>query len=300
MPQLHVESVEDDAIRNIEEFREQLATWGFMALEVPGIGDRVTELYGAFDAALASTSPSLYEFAVDRVPQASAGGNHGFFRPGSEVPRLANGVADPKEFLHVSGAMLDNHPAGSAALLEAFPALAEQSRFIFELGIRVAASLGDVVREILPGQAPELGLSRHSSILRVIHYQDSQRREILAHEHSGIQMLGVQFPASEGGLQYILNDGTWVEPIIWGTDVLLCNIGRMLSEASGRRVRPSTHRVHRSPMAMSERRWSSVVFVHPDHSGEQWTITEEEQVRMLGEPWGAFVNKGLRELGLSD
>jgi|KBSSwiStaDraftv2_1062776.scaffolds.fasta_scaffold17958_6 isopenicillin N synthase-like dioxygenase len=300
VPILDTESIERDALSNIDSFRDQLAGWGFMALEVPGIGKQVTRLYETFTAALASEDPNLSDFAADKIPQATPGGNHGFFRFGSEIPRLAQGKADPKEFLHISGAMLDDQPAGAADLLETFSDLEVPSRHMFELGFRVAVALGDVVREILPGHAPKLGLSRHSSILRIIHYRDRHQREVLAHEHSGIQMLGVQFPPSEGGLQYVLNDGTWVEPVIWGTDVLLCNIGRMLSEASGRRVRPSTHRVHRSEMAQSERRWSSVVFVHPNHEDEQWVITEDNDVRMLGVNWGNFVHKGLHELGLSD
>jgi hypothetical protein len=300
VPVIGIDSIEDDALRNLDSFRTQLDNWGFMALEVPGIGARITNLYETFSAALGSATPALDDFAASAIPQATGGGNHGFFRFWSEVPRLAEGKADPKEFVHVSGAMIDNHPTGAGDMLTAFPDFADESRFVLDVGFRTAVALGDVVRELLPGDPPKLNLSSYSSILRVIHYRDSEGREVLAHEHSGIQMLGVQFPPSEGGLQYILNDGTWVEPIIWGTDVLLCNIGRMLSEASGRRVRPSTHRVHRSSMAQSEERWSSVVFVHPNHGDQQWRIDEDGTVRHLDSTWGSFVNKGLNDLGLND
>ena len=164
----------------------------------------------------------------------------------------------------------------------------------------MAEALGNVVRELLPGDPPKLNLASYSSILRMIHYRESEGREVLAHEHSGIQMLGVQLPPSEGGLQYVLNDGTWIEPVIAGTDVLLVNIGRMLSEASGRRVRPSTHRVHRSKMAQSEERWSSVLFIHPHHGDHQWRIDEGGTVRHSDETWGQFVHRGLHELGLTE
>jgi 2OG-Fe(II) oxygenase superfamily len=300
VPQLRLDSVEDDARRHIDDFRNQLNTWGFMALEIPGIGARVDELYDEFSAALASPSPRLPDFAAATTPQATPGGNHGFFSYGSEIPRLAKGTPDPKEFLHVSGAMLDDVPRGAAALLEAFPDLAAQSRFLFETGFTLAQVIADVVRELLPGDPPKLNLSPYSSILRVIHYRDSGDREVLAHEHSGIQMLGVQFPPSDGGLQYILNDGTWVEPELRGTDVLLCNVGRMLAMASGERMRPSTHRVHRSPTAQSAERWSSVLFVHPNHEDQQWRVDQDGTVAFLDGTWGQFVNHGLHELGLTE
>jgi 2OG-Fe(II) oxygenase superfamily len=300
VPVLRDESIVDDAYRNTDNFRTQLTTWGFMAMEVPGIGARVDLLYDAFSVALASGSPALADYSTEKTPQASSGGNHGFFTFGSEVPRLAEGKPDPKEFVHVSGAMLDDVPPGSAAMLSAFPAFAEESRALFTLGFAIAEACGDVVRELLPGDPPKLELAPHSSILRTIHYRESEGKEVLAHEHSGIQMLGVQFPPSEGGLQYVLNDGTWIEPALAGTDVLLCNIGRMLSEASGRRFRPSTHRVHRSRTAQSEERWSAVLFVHPNHESGQWHVDESGTVVMSDATWGQFVRHGLHELGLSD
>jgi hypothetical protein len=210
---------------------------------------------------------------------------------------LAQGVPDPKEFLHVSGAMLDNIPPGSHAVLEAFPELGQDSEFLFSTGFVLAQVVGEIVQELLPGNPPDLGLARHSTTLRIIHYRNLDNREILAHEHSGIQMLGVQFPPSDSGLQYVLNDGTWVEPYIQGTDVVLCNIGRMLAEASGGRLRPSTHRVHQSASAVSADRWSTVLFVHPNHSARQWRI-DDDQLVYSDATWGEFVGKGFRGIGL--
>jgi 2OG-Fe(II) oxygenase superfamily len=298
VPLLGMESIEKDALANIDAFRTQLDGWGFMAAEIPGIGARVQELYDEFAAALAATSPKLADFSASVTPQTDSGGNHGFFEFGSEIPRLAKGKPDPKEFLHVSGAMLDDVPAGSGAMLTAFPGLADSSRFLFRTAFAVARALGDVVTELLPGNPPKLSLAEYSSILRAIHYRDSGEREVLAHEHSGIQMLGVQLPPSDGGLQYVLNDGTWVEPVIQGTDVVLINIGRMLAKASGQRVRPSTHRVHRSDMNQSAERWSSVLFVHPEHNDHQWYVDENAETVHSDECWADFVNQGLRDLGL--
>ena len=129
--------------------------------------------------------------------------------------------------MHVSGALIDDVPAGSHAVLDAFPDIERESVYLFNTGFILANIIGDEIRAMLPGNPPSLNLSRHSTTLRVIHYKDFGDQEVLAHEHSGIQMLGVQFPPSDGGLQYILHDGSWVEPRIQGTDVVLCNIGRI-------------------------------------------------------------------------
>lgn len=298
VPVVHAGAIEREFPAAAESFRQQLAAWGFMALEVPGVGHQINELYDAFRAACATQSPSLTDFHYVSVPQLP-GGNHGFFPFASEVPRLAKGVADPKEFLHVSGAMLDDTPAGSGDIFRVFPTLGALARPLFELGFALAEQFGDLVASLISMAPPPLGLSRHSSVLRILHYRNVDGRDVLAHEHSGIQMLGIQFPPSDRGLQYILNDGTWVEPELTGTDVLLCNIGAMLTTASGGKFRSSTHRVHRKPPSDDYERWSAVLFVHPDHTGQQWTADADGSVDMRDATWGDFVSGILRGLGLT-
>ncbi len=280
------------------EFERQISSWGFLAFEVPGVGKQVSEMYGFFREACSSTCPSIETFSYDRIPQWLAGGNHGFFPYGSEIPRLSGGIPDPKEFLHVSGAMLENLPPGSGDLLEAFPALAASARTTFKIGFEIAGTLAEFFRSRISSEAPDLGLSRRSTSLRIVRYRDTSQREVLAHEHSGIQMLGIQLPPSDGGLQYVLNDGTWVEPVLASTDVLLCNVGRMLSKASGNRLRPSTHRVHRSASQGYER-YSCVLFVHPDHALAQWEVDDSGNCQLnSGHTWGDFVRERVSGLGL--
>jgi hypothetical protein len=297
VPVLHLAAIEPDFLRSRAKFEAQLRDWGFMALELPGIGERVAAVQAAFSAACRSVSPHLTEFHYASVPQLSTGGNHGFFPYGAEVPRLAAGVADPKEFVHVSGAMLEDLPPGSADVLRAFPALDVTARALFDIGFKLALLFGELLRRLISEAAPDLGLSRHSSILRILHYRDVKDTEVLAHEHSGIQMLGIQFPPSDRGLQYVLHDGQWTEPVLASTDVVLCNIGAMLSSASGGRFRPSTHRVHRLPSPNYER-WSTVLFVHPDHQQSQWRVNKEGEVKRSDETWGDFVANNIRDLGL--
>jgi hypothetical protein len=298
VPVVHTARAEQDFPAAAPDLAGQLTDWGFMALEVPGIGVEVADLGKAFSAACAAAEPRMSDYSYKLVPQRATGGNHGFFQFHSEVPRLAGGVPDPKEFLHVSGAMLDDVPAGSAAVLQAFPELGERARAVFTKSYRLAMLFGDLIRGLLPGDAPDLGLDRHSTILRTIHYRVSDGREVLAHEHSGIQMLGLQLPPSDQGLQYVLHDGTWVEPVLAGTDVVLCNIGRMLTDASGGKYRPSTHRVHNSaPRDSGYERWSTVLFIHPDHEARQWRVTPDG-VRVLDETWGDFVRSRVSGLGI--
>ena len=297
VPLVQMKTIEKDVNSAASEFEDQLAQWGFMALEMPGINEKIEALFKAFSTACSSTSPSLNDHVYTSVPQLASGGNHGFFPFESEIPRLASGTPDPKEFIHVSGAMLDDVPTGARATMQEFPYLWSEVASTFSIGFQVALSIGHLLRNLLPEGAPDLGLFRHSSILRVIHYRDTEGREILAHEHSGIQMLGVQFPPSDGGLQYLLHDGNWVEPELKGTDIVLCNIGRMLAYASSERFRPSTHRVHRSSRSPDYERWSSVLFLHPNHEDRQWTINEHG-VTFHDSTWGDAVRNRFRGLGI--
>jgi len=116
-------------------------------------------------------------------------------------------------------------------------------------------------------------------------------------------MLGLQLPPTDQGLQYVLHDGTWVEPVIAGTDVLLCNIGRMLSTASNGRLRPSTHRVHRSGTdhdpAGAYERLSSVLFAYPPLEDHQWRVDEVGDFETREPIWGDFIADRFAGLGAS-
>ena len=300
VPVVEVNSIEADVERASSTFSRQLDEWGFMALEIPGIRAMNAEVMENFRVACQSATPSLMDYVYTRVPQMAVGGNHGFFPMFSEIPRLAQGVADPKEFLHISGAIIEDLPPGSGAVLEAFSDLGHNAESLFDVGFNVASSIGRVICQIMTDESSvNLGLSRYSSILRLVHYIVSDQRDVLAHEHSGIQMLGVQFPPSDRGLQYILNDGRWAEPEIPNTDIVLCNIGRMLTKASAGRFRPSTHRVHRSSGEVTYERWSNVLFCHPDHRSQQWIIEEgSRSITVLDSLWGEFVGDMVRGLGI--
>jgi hypothetical protein len=277
------------------EVRRQLADWGFMAVEVPGFGDSVAAMTRSFESACLSEDPNLNDYAYSSVPQISTGGTHGFFPFRSEIPRLAKGVPDPKEFINVSGAMLDDRPRGAARTLQAFPEFGEAAAGVFDLAFTLITQFGEIIRGAMPHGTPDFDLSRDATNLRVIYYRDVNGREVLANEHSGVQMLGLQLPPSDQGLQYVLHDGTWVEPVIAKTDVVLCNIGRMLATASNDELRPSTHRVHCSPSDSGYTRLSSVLFAYPPHESRQWRWTEEG-LMILNETWGDFIQN--RSVGL--
>lgn len=296
VPLVRLPEIEADMGSATEAIRSQLTGWGFMAAEVPGLGERVESMMNAFAAACASTGPSLSDYSHTSVPQLSVGGTHGFFPYNSEIPRLANGVPDPKEFIHVSGAMISDQPPTAGDVLRAFPAFGDSATEVFGIAFRLISLFGEVVRGMMPAGTPELELSRDATNLRVIHYRDVGDRRVLAHEHSGIQMLGLQLPPSDQGLQYILHDGTWVEPVIAKTDVVLCNIGRMLTSASDGRFRPSTHRVHTKPMPTGYERLSSVLFAYPPHKARQWKMVDGE-LMTLNATWGDFIENRFQGLG---
>ncbi|GAA3229180.1 2OG-Fe(II) oxygenase family protein [Nonomuraea helvata] len=296
IPSIGADTAEQDMPAAAQRIATQLIDWGFMAVEVPGIGAKVQKMMNDFAAACLSEQPALADYEFSRVPQISNGGTHGFFPYHSEVPRLANGVPDPKEFIHVSGAMLDDRPAGADSVLRVFPEFGASAREVFEIAFRLISLFGEVIRGIMPDGTPSFGLARDATNLRVIYYRDVNGREVLAHEHSGIQMLGLQLPPGDQGLQYVLHDGTWVEPVIAKTDVVLCNIGRMLSMASSGQFRPSTHRVHCSDTEGGYTRLSSVMFAYPPHKAPQWQMVDGE-LTTLDETWGDFIANRFKGLG---
>lgn len=296
VPRVELGHLESHMAAASPEIQSQLVRWGFMAVEVPGMGELNRALLSTFEEACQSTEPTLEDFAYANLPQLSAGSTHGFFPYLSEVPRLANGVPDPKEFIHVSGALLRDHPPGACVVLKAFPDLGRNAAVVFNAAFSLLSLFGSTIRAMLPPDTPELGLSRDATNLRVIRYRDVRGREVLAHEHSGIQMLGLQLPPTDQGLQYVLHDGSWVEPVIANTDVVLCNIGRMLSSASDGRFRPSTHRVHCSSTSDAYERLSSVLFAYPPHESRQWKIVEG-RVQYLDTTWGDFIADRFRGLG---
>ncbi|MEU8386352.1 hypothetical protein [Streptosporangium sp. NPDC048865] len=296
VPVVRADELDADMQKAAEAISDQLTGWGFMAAEVPGIGARVRVMMEEFASACRSSEPRLADYAQSSVPQLAVGGTHGFFPYNSEIPRLANGVPDPKEFIHVSGALLADQPPGAGDVMRAFPAFGAAANDVFDTAFRLISLFGEVVRGMMPPGTPELDLSREATNLRVIRYRDVGDREVLAHEHSGIQMLGLQLPPSDQGLQYVLHDGTWVEPVIAGTDVVLCNIGRMLTSASDDRFRPSTHRVHTKPMPAGYERLSSVLFAYPPHKAPQWKMIDGELVT-LDETWGDFIENRFQGLG---
>ena len=296
VPTVRPDALQTDMGSATEEIRSQLIDRGFMAAEVPGLGERVETMMNEFASACASAEPNLSDYRHTSVPQLSIGGTHGFFPYHSEIPRLANGVADPKEFIHVSGAMISDQPPGAADVLRAFPRFGNSATEVFDIAFTLISLFGEVVRGMMPPGTPELDLSRDATNLRVIHYRDLGDRQVLAHEHSGIQMLGLQLPPSDQGLQYILHYGTWVEPVIAKTDVVLCNIGRMLTSASDGRFRPSTHRVHTKPMPPGYKRLSSVLFAYPPHKARQWKMVDGE-LTMLNSTWGDFIDSRFQGLG---
>ncbi|MFG2986893.1 hypothetical protein ACGFYQ_37560 [Streptomyces sp. NPDC048258] len=296
VPSVRIDEPAQDIRSSGEAIATQLTDWGFMAVEVPGIGQKVDRMMQEFALACSSTEPNLTEYEYSRVPQLATGGTHGFFPYLSEVPRLAQGVADPKEFIHVSGAMLEDEPPTAGDVLRAFPAFGSAAREVFELAFKIISSFGEVIRGIMAPGTPDFDLSRDATNLRVIYYRDVGGREVLAHEHSGIQMLGLQLPSSDQGLQYVLHDGTWVEPVIAKTDVVLCNIGRMLSSASSGQFRPSTHRVHCSGTEGNYTRLSSVMFAYPPHKARQWQMVDGK-LTMLDATWGDFIAKRFDGLG---
>lgn len=70
VPIVHERELEFDMQAAEAELKTQLVeAWGFMAIEVPGINEKVRELLSSFSDACSSTSPSLLDYPPLRFPK---------------------------------------------------------------------------------------------------------------------------------------------------------------------------------------------------------------------------------------
>jgi len=124
-------------------------------------------------------------------------------------------------------------------------------------------------------------------ILRAIKYPITKENGVCAAPHTGIQLIGIQPPATSKGLEINLN-GEWYQ--LNGNDwkdKLIINIGEMLGHLSEKKFKPTLHRVSKTKIE----RHAIVFFYHPNHMAK---INYENKSVIAGE----LIKNRLLELGL--
>lgn len=111
------------------------------------------------------------------------------------------------------------------------------------------------------------------SVLRIVHYPPLQdikaAAQVRAAAHTGIQLIGLQAPATHPGLEFCLPNGAWIRLSEEFNECLTVNIGDMFEALSSRQAKATLHRVvNPSKDEINESRYAIVHFHHANPMAE--------------------------------
>lgn len=173
--------------------------------------------------------------------------------------------ADPKEFWHITrpreiyGEM--DHPVNFWPI--EVPEFKEQGLKLFTILDEISAEVLTLIEKLLGFEEGKLNnlCLRGCSVLRTLNYNLGPNENVfLASPHTGIQLIGLQPPATGPGLQFYKNSIGWFS-VKFDVSGVLINIGEMLQELSGNRLQATLHRVVKDK-GIIDRRMAAVFFHH--------------------------------------
>lgn len=277
---------------------------GFLAVSGHGVDlDLLDRCYDVSRAFFAQPLAEKSKVAFSETPQ-GAYGNTGYFPMRSERAAGAS-LADAKEFFHVGQPLNGERlPAGySSTPWPSCPGF----RVHFETLFEQFRACGDRIFHLiarwagLPREYASSLVEAGNHVLRTIHYPPVSDPGLVtwAAAHTGIQLLGLQPRTSHPALQIALPSGEWVRPGEGYGDLLIINIGEMLSYLLDERARPTLHRVvtHNGEHGSGFDRYAIVFFYHANahqrlhRLGSAPAKSEAMQV-------GTWLHRRLKTLGI--
>lgn len=172
---------------------------------------------------------------------------------------------DLKEFYHVGTEMLtDNTQLWPKEIQEfkdhfsdLYGTLHEISNTIFKyIGSQYLKIGDDYINDIIYSSSPILRLIKYPKIFNSI-------KGVRAHEHTGVNLIGLCLASTSEGLEYITNEGIWNKaPNLTDKEVVV-NIGEFSEFISPNRVKPTLHRVVNPSTDLSKERYAIVFFFQP-------------------------------------
>jgi isopenicillin N synthase-like dioxygenase len=212
------------------------------------------------------------------------GSSSGYFPLKSENAKGYN-VKDLKEFYHIFDSK--DMPLGFSFGTEILKDVLE------ELGLDL---LSDLSEEYLLREGQDLNffgmaLQSKNTLLRVLHYPPLGLRfdgeEVRAAPHEDINLITLLPAATFPGLSVKDNDGNW-HMVDSDPGSLIVNIGDMLKEATGGKLKSTTHKVlNPTGLGATVSRYSSPLFIHarPEvRLSERYTAEEylDERLKEIG------------------
>lgn len=168
-----------------------------------------------------------------------------------------NDVADFKELYqtHFNGVYPSQVDTGSTLqLFSAMVRLAEQINQLLELSIPIPMT--QRFSNMISGS--------NNHLLRIIHYPPTDKHLKIprAAAHTDICLFTMVLGCTFNGLEFQDNNGTWYEPELTNTSIVIFN-SEMIDLITNGQLKAVMHRVKATPNGSSESRFSMPVAIHP-------------------------------------
>lgn len=263
-----------------KELYDSLEQTGFAVLTNHGISPRrLEDVYAQWAKFFANEKKHEYK--------AEHGGAAGYFPMKSENAK-GYSVKDLKEFYHIFGEFFDEKlPEG---ITETTSFLGDELELLGQTLLQ-NINVEHLMRTGTNLFLPDMVRGSKNTLFRVLHYpplpEDAEEGAVRAAPHEDINLITILPAATAPGLQVKDAEGNWhmvdIDP---GTVVV--NVGDMLQEATGGKLKSTTHQVvNPSGEDAKKSRYSSPLFVHPRPSvrlSERYTAGEylEQRLREIG------------------
>ena len=135
-------------------------------------------------------------------------------------------------------------------------------------------------------------LPKSLSTLRFLHYpvvEEDQERELLLQAHEDLSFVTLLINFNNPGLEYLREDGSWVD-IVPRPGSLVVNIGKLLSELTGGRLKATRHRVRND--SKQRDRFSLPFFFKARSDAKFANVTDSSGAQIT---YGTWLVRGLRK-----
>lgn len=218
--------------------------------------------------------------------QGPVDGLAGYFNLSHETA-IKSDFPDYKEFIHLlSNQSIQQEVHNS--IKESCPELYEKAVEATQLFDRYCFAVIQKIEEYLSlakGSIADLCLNS-VSVLRLLHYpvidKVHESKAPMAYEHTGIQLLGLQPPATHPGIEFCRRDGSWFKLNMSRVhDCIIVNIGETLQLLSGGTLPATVHRVARSHHNCSRSRYASVYFCHVNMKAKLKNLISDDGLKEI-------------------
>ncbi len=276
--------------------RRALDQQGFFVLERSPIDlDHVRACYEVGQEFFSQPLEQKLEICHQTIDQKKFG-DTGYYAYLTETA-VGHKQADLKEFLHINPLIDEDHPMSEFYPVNRWPATPERFRPHFEALYRQIEQTAQLVLRLV-GSVTGMSLdalqdatSDGKHVLRMLHYPVVEQRlaqegAMRAAPHTGINMIGVQLPASHPGLEFFTPAGEWVtlDSELQGYPTV--NIGEIISMMHGKGLKPTLHQVVNAQQD-GRSRWAIVFFFVPnptrslsvfDEASREWRTASAGQL----------------------